>query len=98
MSDTEASARSYSPPGTLLGALERGRYERPGCLRALHAMAPERTALVLGESLWDCESDARLYAVHHASDSPELTLRLAELRDSPVEDDELREAAAGRLG
>ncbi|MFC8718662.1 hypothetical protein, partial [Kitasatospora sp. NPDC057198] len=72
--------------------------ERPSYLRALHAIVPEKTAPLLHESLWDCEPDARLYAVRHAPDSPELALRLAELRDSPVEEDELREAAARRLG
>ncbi|MFC8718663.1 hypothetical protein [Kitasatospora sp. NPDC057198] len=72
--------------------------ERPSYLRALHAIDLGAAAPLLHESLWDCEPDARLYAVRHAPDSPELSLRLAELRDSPVEDDELREAAAGRLG
>ncbi|GLW58582.1 hypothetical protein [Kitasatospora phosalacinea] len=73
-------------------------YERPSYLRALHAIDPDAAAPLLSESLWDCEPDARLYAVRHVPVGGELEFRLAELRDSPVEDDELREAAAGRLG
>nr|WP_106438070.1 hypothetical protein [Kitasatospora sp. SID7827] len=73
-------------------------YERPSYLRALHAITPDGTDALLHESLWDCESDARLYAVRHAPESRELAHRLARLRDSPAEDDDLRAAAAERLG
>ncbi|MFF4338905.1 hypothetical protein ACFY00_03065 [Kitasatospora sp. NPDC001540] len=72
-------------------------YERPSYLRTLHAIDPERTAPMLRESLWDCESDARLYAVRHVPLDAQLSARIAELRDSLVERDELREAAAERL-
>ncbi|MFD8595221.1 hypothetical protein ACFV1L_09490 [Kitasatospora sp. NPDC059646] len=73
-------------------------YERPAHLRALTAVRPGETGAELTESLWDCEQDARLFAVEHAPDGPELRSRLAELRDSPVETEELRAAAARRLG
>ncbi|MGW4808046.1 hypothetical protein [Kitasatospora sp. NPDC004272] len=73
-------------------------YERPSYLKALHAIDPGAAAPLLGESLWDCERDARLYAVRHVPLDGRLAVRLAELRDSPGEYDELREVAAGRLG
>ncbi|BAJ31778.1 MULTISPECIES: hypothetical protein [Kitasatospora] len=73
-------------------------YERPSYLRALHAIAPGAAAPLLSESLWDCEPDARLYAVRHLPDDPRFAHRLAQLRDSPAEDDDLRAAAARRLG
>ncbi|MEV7117357.1 hypothetical protein [Kitasatospora griseola] len=71
--------------------------ERPSYLRALAAIRPGATGAELAESLWDCEEQARLFAVEHAPDGPELRCRLAELRGSPVESEELRAAAAGRL-
>ncbi|MFE1320378.1 hypothetical protein [Kitasatospora phosalacinea] len=72
-------------------------YERPSYLKALHAIDPGAAAPLLSESLWDCESDARLYAVRHVPLDGQLSARVAELLDSPVEEDELREAAAERL-
>ncbi|QKW22499.1 hypothetical protein HUT16_28515 [Kitasatospora sp. NA04385] len=73
-------------------------YERPSYLRALHAIDPEAAAPLLSESLWDCESDARLYAVRNVPVEGRPAFRLAELRDSPAEWEVLREAAARRLG
>ncbi|WP_244305471.1 hypothetical protein [Kitasatospora cheerisanensis] len=73
-------------------------YERPAYLRALTAIRPGGAGAELTESLWDCEYRARLFAVEHAPDGPELRSRLAELRDSPVEPEDVRAAAARRLG
>ncbi|MFJ5229374.1 hypothetical protein ACIQBJ_05675 [Kitasatospora sp. NPDC088391] len=70
--------------------------ERPGYLRALTAVAPAAAAPLLHESLWDCERPARLHALTHAPDTPELLARAAELRDNPVEHPQVRAAAARR--
>ncbi|MFF0292503.1 hypothetical protein ACFYST_02015 [Kitasatospora sp. NPDC004614] len=72
-------------------------YERPSYLRALAAIRPGEVDAELTESLWDCEEDARLFAVENAPDGPELGMRLAELSASPVESPDLRAAAARRL-
>ncbi|MEU9046510.1 MULTISPECIES: hypothetical protein [unclassified Kitasatospora] len=72
-------------------------YERPGYLRALAAIDPAGLDGGYVESLWDCQSDARLWAVEHAPERPAVTARLAYLRDDPMEEPEVRNAAAVRL-
>ncbi|MEV8322657.1 hypothetical protein [Kitasatospora sp. NPDC056731] len=71
--------------------------ERPAYLEALAAVAPAGLAEVYTECLWDCEADARLPAVAHAPDRPHVRERLAHLRDDPMEQAEVREAAGARL-
>ncbi|MGW4696828.1 hypothetical protein ACWEO1_31115 [Kitasatospora cineracea] len=72
-------------------------YERPSYLRALDAIDPGAALLLLVESLWDCEPDARHHAVRRAPGGGRLADRLAELRDSPLESAGLRADAARRL-
>ncbi|MFE7835711.1 hypothetical protein ACFU53_06480 [Streptomyces sp. NPDC057474] len=72
-------------------------YERPDCLRALAAVAPAGLDFAYTESLWDCESNARLLGIAHAPDLPRVRERLAELRDDPMEEAEVRAAAGKRL-
>ena len=72
-------------------------YERPDCLRALAAVAPTGLDFAYTESLWDCESDARLLGITHAPDLPHVRERLARLRDDPMEEAEVRAAAGKRL-
>ncbi|MFD0396461.1 hypothetical protein ACFVHI_00030 [Kitasatospora sp. NPDC127121] len=71
--------------------------ERPAYLEALAAVAPVGLAEVYTECLWDCEAGARLPAVAHAPDRPHVRERLAHLRDDPMEEAEVREAAGARL-
>ncbi|UUU28775.1 hypothetical protein JIX56_02060 [Streptomyces sp. CA-210063] len=72
-------------------------YERPDCLRALSAVAPAGLDFAYTESLWDCESNARLLGIAHAPGLPHVRERLAELRDDPMEEAEVRAAAGKRL-
>ncbi|MFE4973111.1 hypothetical protein ACFRAR_13475 [Kitasatospora sp. NPDC056651] len=72
-------------------------YERPAYLEALAAIGAPGLAEAYVESLWDCEPDARLLAVGHAPGRPDALRRIAELRDDPIEDPGVREAAATRL-
>ncbi|MFF9777318.1 hypothetical protein ACF1HJ_27110 [Streptomyces sp. NPDC013978] len=72
-------------------------YERPALLKALAAVAPAGLDFVHTESLWDCESGARLLGIAHAPDLPHVDERLAELRDDPMEEIEVRAAAGKRL-
>ncbi|MBZ3905791.1 hypothetical protein [Streptomyces griseiscabiei] len=72
-------------------------YERPDFLRALAAVAPSGLDFAFAESLWDCESDARLLGIAHAPDHPRVRERLALLRDDPMEGAEVRAAAGERL-
>ncbi|MER5636079.1 hypothetical protein ABT095_03905 [Kitasatospora sp. NPDC002227] len=71
-------------------------YERPAYLKALAAIDPSGLPQAYTESLWDCESDARLLGIASAPDTPQVRRRLAELRDDPMEDSEIRAAAGGR--
>ncbi|MGW7448114.1 hypothetical protein [Kitasatospora sp. NPDC054795] len=71
--------------------------ERPAYLEALAAMGAAGLAEAYTESLWDCEPRARLLAVEHAPDRPDVRDRLACLRDDPMEEPEIREAAGARL-
>ncbi|MFJ6774526.1 hypothetical protein ACIQOV_26820, partial [Kitasatospora sp. NPDC091257] len=72
-------------------------YERPAYLEALAAMGAAGLAGAYTESLWDCEPRARLLGVEHAPDRPDVRDRLARLRDDPMEEPEVREAAGARL-
>ncbi|MFE6052259.1 hypothetical protein ACFQ6N_16015 [Kitasatospora sp. NPDC056446] len=72
-------------------------YERPSYLRALAALDPAGLDAVHAESLWDAQAEARLLGITHAPDGPEVTARLGYLRDDPMEDPEVREAAGARL-
>lgn len=72
-------------------------YERPSYLRALAAIDPAGLDEVYVESLWDCQAEARLLGVERAPDRPEVRERLARLRDDPMEEPEVREAAGTRL-
>ncbi|TQE32695.1 hypothetical protein Sipo8835_19435 [Streptomyces ipomoeae] len=72
-------------------------YERPAYLKALRAIAPAGLDLAYTESLWDCESNARLLGIASAPDSPYVRERLVRLRDDPMEEAEVRAAAGERL-
>ncbi|MGW3039280.1 hypothetical protein ACWC9T_04335 [Kitasatospora sp. NPDC001159] len=72
-------------------------YERPAYLEALAAIGSAGMAEAYTESLWDCESDARLLGIEHAPERPEVSARLVCLRDDPMEEPAVREAAAVRL-
>lgn len=72
-------------------------YERPAYLKALAAIAPAGLDVVYAESLWDCESNARLLGIASAPDLPHVRERLAHLRDDPMEEAEVRAAAGKRL-
>ncbi|MGW0841786.1 hypothetical protein ACWD26_16770 [Streptomyces sp. NPDC002787] len=72
-------------------------YERPDYLRALAAVAPAGLDFAYTESLWDCESNARLLGIAHAPDLPHVRERLVQLRADPMEDAEVRAAAGNRL-
>ncbi|MFD4137971.1 hypothetical protein [Streptomyces sp. NPDC058572] len=72
-------------------------YERPAFVKALAAIDPAGLDRVYTESLWDCESDARLLGVASAPDVPWVRERLARLRDDPMEEPEVRVGAGRRL-
>ncbi|MFD8750959.1 hypothetical protein ACFV0O_08250 [Kitasatospora sp. NPDC059577] len=72
-------------------------HERPAYLEALAAMGAPGTAEAFVESLWDCEASARLLGAERAPDRPSVRRRLADLRDDPLEEPEVREAAGARL-
>ncbi|MGW2376628.1 hypothetical protein [Kitasatospora sp. NPDC001683] len=72
-------------------------YERAAYLEALAAMGSAGMDQAYTESLWDCEADARLLGVEHAPDGPEVRRRLAYLRDDPIEEPEVKNAAEARL-
>ncbi|MER6300146.1 hypothetical protein ABT247_11315 [Kitasatospora sp. NPDC001539] len=71
--------------------------ERPGYLEALAAIGSAGLADAYTESLWDCEPGARLSGIEHAPERPEVGARLVVLRDDPMEETAVREAAAVRL-
>ncbi|MFA7765129.1 hypothetical protein [Streptomyces sp. NRRL S-448] len=70
--------------------------ERPGYLEALAAIDPSGLDYAHTESLWDCEQQARMLGIAHAPDIPEVRERLAVLRDDPMEEPDVRAAAAER--
>ncbi|MFJ9691949.1 hypothetical protein [Kitasatospora sp. NPDC101183] len=72
-------------------------YERTDYLEALAAMGAEGADEAFVESLWDCEERARLLGVRHAPEEAEVEARLRYLRDDPMEEREVREAAGRRL-
>ncbi|KJS54457.1 hypothetical protein VM98_18955 [Streptomyces rubellomurinus subsp. indigoferus] len=72
-------------------------YERPAYLEALAEIDTGGLDTAYAVSLWDCQSDARLLGVRRAPDQPPVRERLAYLRDDPMEDPEVRNAAAARL-
>ncbi|MFE7527181.1 hypothetical protein ACFU7Y_15855 [Kitasatospora sp. NPDC057542] len=72
-------------------------YERPAYLRALAAIDPAGLDEAYVESLWDSQAEARLLGVERAPDRPGVRERLAYLRDDPMEESEVREAAGARL-
>ncbi|PYC88093.1 hypothetical protein C7C46_01645 [Streptomyces tateyamensis] len=71
-------------------------YERPAYLKALAAIDPAGLEHAYVESLWDCESDARLLGIASAPDVPLVRERLVQLRDDPMEEPEVRSAAGAR--
>ncbi|MEV8099235.1 hypothetical protein [Kitasatospora sp. NPDC085879] len=73
-------------------------YERPAYLEALAAVDPAGLEPAYTESLWDCESPARLLGIASAPELPHVRARIASLRDDPMEEPEVRAAAAERLG
>ncbi len=70
--------------------------ERPGYLEALAAIDPSGLDHAHTESLWDCEERARMLGIAHAPDVPEVRERLAALREDPMEEPDVRAAAAER--
>ncbi|MFI6155597.1 hypothetical protein ACIBCA_23255 [Kitasatospora sp. NPDC051170] len=72
-------------------------YERVAYLEALLAMKAPGTAEAAVESLWDCEAGARLFGIWHAPDRPDVLRRIAYLRDDPMEEPVVREAAVSVL-
>jgi hypothetical protein len=72
-------------------------YERAAYVKALLTLDPGTTRQDLPEALRDCESDVRLLAAQHSPLTGEVRRQLIRLRDSPIEHDEVRTAAALRL-
>ncbi|MFB7911795.1 hypothetical protein ACFC1T_35715 [Kitasatospora sp. NPDC056076] len=72
-------------------------YERAAYLEALAALGSAGMDEAFTESLWDCESGARLSGIAHAPERPEVGARLRYLRDDPMEEGEVRAAAGRRL-
>lgn len=74
-------------------------YARAAYLAALAAIeATSGLEYAHTESLWDCQGQARLLGIAHAPDNRMTRARVAELRDDPMEDVDVRAAAAKRLG
>jgi hypothetical protein len=63
----------------------------------LAAIDPAGLEHAYTESLWDCESDARLLGIASAPEMPLVGEQLARLRDDPMEEPEVRSAAGARL-
>ncbi|WP_328863896.1 hypothetical protein [Streptomyces virginiae] len=72
-------------------------YERADYLQALTAIDPTGLDDAYIESLWDCESRARLLGIAMAPHQPRTTERIAVLRDDPMETLGVRAAATARL-
>jgi hypothetical protein len=72
-------------------------YERTAYLRALLLLDPQGTTPVLPIHLLDCEPGVRLLAARNAPLTDDSRRRLTELRDDPIEEDEVRRTAAQRL-
>ncbi|MEV7021443.1 hypothetical protein [Kitasatospora sp. NPDC093558] len=71
--------------------------ERAAYLEGLAAVGSAGMGEAYTESLWDCEADARLLGVERAPDEPRVRERLVGLRDDPMEETAVREAARARL-
>jgi hypothetical protein len=71
-------------------------FERASYVTALLTLDPA-TRQRLPEALSDCEGDVRLLAAQHAPLTGEVRRQLSRLRDSPIENNDVREAAAIRL-
>ncbi|ADJ43243.1 hypothetical protein AMES_1420 [Amycolatopsis mediterranei S699] len=72
-------------------------FERAAYVEALLTLDPDATRQQLPDALADCEADVRLVAARHAPLTGEVRRRLGRLRDSPIENPDVREAAAHRL-
>jgi hypothetical protein len=72
-------------------------YERASHLRSLLILDPQRTTALLPIHLLDCEPQVRLLAAQHTPLTDAAHRWLTELRDDPIEEDEIRCAAAERL-
>jgi hypothetical protein len=72
-------------------------YERPSYLRARMTLDPDGADRWLTEGLRDCESQVRLLAARHAPLNDLTFNGLRYLRDDPIEEDDVRAAAAARL-
>ncbi len=72
-------------------------YERAAYLRALLVLDPAGAEPLLVEGLWDCEDEVRRIAAEHARLSAEVRERLVYLRDDPMEDAGVRDAAGERV-
>jgi len=72
-------------------------YERASYLRSLLLLDTQRTTALLPIHLLDCEPQVRLLATQHTPLTGDAHRWLTELRDDPIEQEEIRGAAAERL-
>ncbi|WP_345638087.1 hypothetical protein [Rugosimonospora acidiphila] len=72
-------------------------YERASHLRSLLLLDATRTTRVLPFFLLDCEPTVRLLAAQHTPLTDQSRYWIIQLRDDPIEDDEVRHTAAQRL-
>ncbi|WP_432981434.1 hypothetical protein [Dactylosporangium sp. CA-233914] len=72
-------------------------YERASYLRSLLQLDLAGTTGMLPRFLLDCEPTVRLLATRHTPLTDHARRWLTELRDDPIEDDEVRTAAAQRI-
>ena len=72
-------------------------YERTSYLRSLLQLDPPGTTTMLPLFLLDCEPKVRLLAAQHTPLTERARRWLTELRDDPIEDDDVRHIAAQRL-
>ncbi|WP_410572339.1 hypothetical protein [Amycolatopsis sp. cmx-4-61] len=72
-------------------------YERAAYVEALLTLDPDATRPLLPDALADCEGDVRMVAARHTPLTGEVRRRLGRLRDCPLENADVRAAAARRL-
>ncbi|WP_410634872.1 hypothetical protein [Amycolatopsis sp. cmx-4-83] len=72
-------------------------YERTAYVNALLTLDPDSTRQWLPDALADCEGGVRVLAARHAPLTGEVRRQLGRLRDSLIENADVREAAAERL-
>ncbi|WP_238428083.1 hypothetical protein [Frankia nepalensis] len=72
-------------------------YERASYLRSLLLLDRQRTMKNLPAYLLDCEPQVRQLAAENVPLTDNIRCLLTELRDDPIEDDEVKHAMAGRL-